>query len=133
MRFLEALCETLVRALGLSTFTGWESSLTNQQPLVGDVQHDVELPKGPKFQLPNAKITCDYSAMKGYKFVGGSQTGPVGSWLEPPDDKDPVYNIFTNYEDATSQGTPQGITRVVCLSCTTFDKLYGLLADSTIS
>lgn len=112
MRFLEALCETVVRALGLSAMTKWGKSSTDQQPLGGYVEVDAGLPPGPKFSLPNSKITCDYSAMRGYKYAGGSQTGPVGSWLVPPDDKHPAYNIFTDYENEA----PQGIIRHVSLT-----------------
>ena len=105
MRFLERFCETIVQALGLSSLTRWGNHGISQQPLFEDVKIDAGLPRGPKFKLPNSQITCDYSAMKGYKFVGGSQTGPVGSWLEPPDDKHRAYNIYTDYEKHTPQGT----------------------------
>lgn len=123
MKFIERLCETVVRALGLSSFTQWGRHPRNQQPLGGNMQLDgilapqypsgdsqqPQLPRGPKFKLPNSEITCDYSAMKGYKFVGGSQSGPVGSWLEPPNKNLPAFNIYTDYESIA----PQGVTRHV--------------------
>ena len=106
MRFFDDLCETVVRALGLSAFTPWVHQSGTQQPLAGILQEDVDLPPGPSFKLPNSQITCDYSAMKGYTFV---ERGPVGSWLEPPDRQHPRFDIFTDYESIA----PQGVTRFV--------------------
>ena len=112
MRFLDTLCETVVRALGLSALTQWRDPHGSQQPLGGPtLEPDTTLlPNGPRFQLPNSKIICDYSAMKGYRFVGLNQSNTVGSWLEPPNSSLPAYNIHTDYEKMT----PQGITRHVC-------------------
>ncbi|KAL9045098.1 MAG: hypothetical protein Q9214_001818, partial [Letrouitia sp. 1 TL-2023] len=124
MKFIERFCETIVRALGLSSFTKWGKYSGNQQPLGGKMQVDgiltpqypsgdseePQLPQGPKFKLPNSGITCDYSAMKGYKFVGGSQKGPVGSWLEPPNKKLPAFNIYTDYEAIAPEGVTRHIT-----------------------
>lgn len=132
MKFIQRLCETVVRALGLSSFTQWGKQSGNQQFLGGNMQLDgiltshhpsgdsqeTQLPRGPQFRLPNSKITCDYSAMKGYNFVGGSQSGPVGSWLEPPNKKLPAFNIYTDYEAIA----PQGITRYVRCCSTAFGK-----------
>ena len=130
MRFFDNLCETVVRALGLSAFTPWGDQSGTQQPLGGNTQDGIELPRGPRFKLPNSQITCDYSAMKGYKFVGGSQTGPVGSWLEPPDKKHPRFDIFTDYESIA----PQGVTRFVGIPAAYDDEeICGRLAESNIS
>ena len=105
MKFFDNLCRAIVQTLGLTALTRWRDDGNNQWPLgdVGDV--DAHLPDGPKFTLPNSQIECDYSAMKGYKWVGGSQTGPVGSWLEPPDKEHIPYNIFTDYENVMPTGT----------------------------
>ena len=108
MHFFDNLCKAFVHALGLTSLTKWGKEYGTQHPLqVEDEALDpIPLPKGPRFKLPSSNIVCDYSAMKGYTWVGGSQTGPVGSWLEPPlGSKLPRYDIHTDYESIWPNGT----------------------------
>ena len=139
MRLFEDLCETLTRALGLATLSPWGEQKMPQRPLMGtqapsgSSPHAIvaetaapvvdmappaatSLPKGPRFQPPNASpgFACDYSAMKGWRHTASA--GSRTSWLEKPISADDptggIYDILTDYDEYW----PTGVVRKVCLS-----------------
>ena len=85
-----------------------EISLQNQKLPVGQ-SPDTDLEPGPIFSPPNSSpgFLCDYTAMRGWKHVGGSTKR--NNWLEKPimdsDATGGIYNIFTNYDQYSPIGT----------------------------
>ena len=138
MKFIDHLCDTLLRALGLAAFSPWDNGSSMQQPMAGYPAHSAlktmspspkdsssiietgasveQLGNGPIFSPPNSSpgFTCDYSAMKGWRHTASSRSR--NQWLENPNGG--IYNIFTDYESSS----PEGITR----------KVYHLLSPRSI-
>lgn len=147
MRFLEDICDTLTRALGLAALSPWGSQAPDQKPLVPDKIHSnandympvpktvalveqpstSDLPKGPRFKPPNAgdNFFCDYSSMKGWQHTASS--GSRTSWLEKPISADDptggIYDILTDYDEYWPTGAVRKvkarslIQRGQCESC----------------
>ncbi|KAL9126844.1 MAG: hypothetical protein Q9217_004171 [Psora testacea] len=141
MKFFDALCETVTRALGLASLSPWKNEPGLQHPLGPSETLEAlfpihtappraletisrakasksQLEPGPIFSPPNSSpnFACDYSAMRGWKHTAG--VGARNQWLEKPiSEEDPtggIYNVFTNYD----LYAPVGITRKYHLNVT---------------